>query len=40
MLVGLFPPTAGDALVLGKNIITDMVDCVFHSDVTLMSISI
>ncbi|KAA0056173.1 ABC transporter A family member 1 isoform X7 [Cucumis melo var. makuwa] len=24
MLVGLFPPTAGDALVLGKNIITDM----------------
>ncbi|XP_022152229.1 ABC transporter A family member 1 isoform X2 [Momordica charantia] len=24
MLVGLLPPTAGDALVLGKNIITDM----------------
>ncbi|XP_023543867.1 ABC transporter A family member 1 [Cucurbita pepo subsp. pepo] len=24
MLVGLLPPTAGDALVLGKNIVTDM----------------
>lgn len=25
MLVGLLPPTSGDALVFGKNIITDMV---------------
>lgn len=25
MLVGLIPPTSGDALVFGKNIITDMV---------------
>lgn len=27
MLVGLIPPTCGDALVFGKNIITEMVIC-------------
>lgn len=25
MLVGLLPPTSGDALVFGKNILTDIV---------------
>ena len=29
MLVGLLPPTSGDALVFGKNIITDMVVSLF-----------
>lgn len=29
MLVGLLPPTSGDAMVFGKNIITDMVSFVF-----------
>jgi hypothetical protein len=29
MLVGLLPPTSGDALVFGKNITTDMVNYVF-----------
>lgn len=29
MLVGLLPPTSGDALVFGKNIITEMVGSLF-----------
>lgn len=31
MLVGLISPTSGDALILGKNILTDMVNHTLRS---------
>lgn len=29
MLVGLLPPTSGDALIFGKNIVSDIVSLTF-----------
>ena len=40
MLVGLLPPTSGDALVFGKSILTDMVRRTFLSIFTPVSLLI
>lgn len=39
MLVGLLSPTSGDALVLGRNITTEMVNYLFQNTFSVLVIS-